>query len=849
MKEDPNMWTMVTRSLLIVFTVVLMSASSQGQQSVSALYSKGYFDEIAEIGPTQISRLLKAGKSVAAAQTAEQTCRSYIQLGKFDEAIKLVDSIADDQNLKKIAPGKSASLYFCKAAAFRSKHDYQKSFEILDQALSYSPKAPEIIAGYHLEIGRTLYSSGHDFAAIVWLERAEQEALAIANLPIYFDSLRFLSLAWSAKSYYGNAIAYSNRLVEKSSIGGFEHRNRIAYLELAGLFDTTGQDHRATAAYKKGLELSSRAKINYHSGQFLSALFHRELYAANVDNAEKYLRQLETIDTKKQFTYECLLGNALVAHYRGNRNLSNQLFERLKKEEATTDFVVPYWKSTIAERDRNWKDLVDQEQILLRLTQEANFEDDLPGIYYKLALGSWRLGDEKNAQAYALKSLENFEPFRNESDVSLSIAMMENHHSLYRLLSEMELGTNPQKAIHYSELLKSRVLSDRIERSPLKPGKDIPKVTRDRLFELTADYLAGKTNEESLSNFEKEIVASKDFEIREQDSLKPEGLSVPKDTSVVSYEFLSNGDLIAYILEANRPVRFVRLQLNETQVEALARETQSKIKDRIFFKKDGKQLYENLLGPLNLTTSHWVFVPDKFLWRIPFQALSPDGVKYLIETKTISYSPSAGMLGNFLKNDRPNRKTVQIYANNTFNNQKLNHVDEEANTVARMFGTVPHLSAAKQVFQTTASQADILHFSMHAQLDSEDPLSSFLAFRQNAGDKGTLSVSDLLSLRLKPNNLAFIASCDTSRVLHGEGLVSIPWAMLGSGSSTVISSQWEAADKSTQVLVQAFYSNYLNGESAAVSLQKAAVSLINKKDAGFHEPYFWASFNLMGDFR
>lgn len=842
------MWTMVTRSMFIVFTVVLMSALTSGQQSVSALYSKGYFDEIAEIGPTQINRLVEAGKIVAAAQTADQTCRSYIQLGKFDDAIKLVDSIADDQNLKKLAPGKSASLYFCKAAAFRSKRDYPKAFEILGQALSFSTKAPETIAGYHLEIGRTLYSSGHDFAAIVWLERAEREALAISNLTIYLDSLRFLSLAWSAKSYYGNALAYSNRLVEKSSIGGFEHRNRIAYLELAGLFDITGQDRRATAAYKKGLELSSQAKVNYHTGQFLSALFHRELYAANVDNAEKYLRQLETIDTKKQFTYECLLGNALVAHYRGNRDLSNKLFERLKNEEATTDFVIPYWKSTISERDRNWKDLVGQEQILLRLTQEANFEDDLPGIYYKLALGSWRLGDEKDAQAYALKSLETFEPFRNESDVGLSIAMMENHHSLYRLLSEMELGAaNPQKALHYSELLKSRVLSDRIERSPLKPRKDIPKVARDRLFELSAEYIAGKTNEESLSNFEKEIVASKDIEILEHESLSRERRNVPKDTSVVSYEFLSNGDLIAYIIEANRPIRIVRLQLNETRVEALARETQSKIKDRIFFKKDGKELYENLLAPLNLTTSHWVFAPDKFLWRIPFQALSPDGVKYLIETKTISYSPSVSLLNKLLESNRPIRKTIQIYANDTFNNQKLAHVNNEASNVAKMFDTVPHVSASKKLFLRTSPQADILHFSMHAQLDGEDPLSSFLAFRQNAGDNGTLSVSDLLSLRLKPNNLAFVASCDTSRVFNGEGLVSVPWALLGSGSSTVISSQWEAADSSTQVLVREFYSNYLNGESAALSLQKAAASLINKKDAGFHEPYFWAAFNLVGD--
>jgi CHAT domain-containing protein len=138
---------------------------------------------------------------------------------------------------------------------------------------------------------------------------------------------------------------------------------------------------------------------------------------------------------------------------------------------------------------------------------------------------------------------------------------------------------------------------------------------------------------------------------------------------------------------------------------------------------------------------------------------------------------------------------------------------------------------------------------MHAQLEGDNPLSSFLAFQKSATESGRLTVNDLLSFRLKPNNLAFLASCDTSKVHNGEGLISIPWAMLGAGSSTVISSQWEASDKSTQKLSLIFYKEFLKGSSTASALQTAAIEMIQDKSSGFHEPYFWAGFTLLGDFR
>jgi len=846
------MWANAKRAVLVIFALVLMSEISLSQtrsQSISTLYSKGYFKEIARIAPAQISRLSKSGRVQEASDLAVITCRTYIQLGRLDEAAEIVDRFISDTSLRVRSPGSVASLYLCKAAVYRSKRDSEAVLENLRLAHSLSANDSQALAAYQLEVGRTLYSAGHDFAAIIWLEKAEKEAHANSHISIYYDALRFLSLAWTAKFYYANALSYAEKLVTKSSIGEYEHRNRIAHLEFASLLDLTGQTLRSKDLYLKGLTLSTRARVDYHAGQFLSSLLLRSLYEKDIESAKNYLVRLETIDKQKQFGFERLLGRALVENFYGNRTLSDEYFSRLANEKATSVFVVPYWKSTIAEKEQNWKELIANALHLRKLNEDENFQDDLPQIYYKLALGSWRLGEEKSAREYAARSLSLFEPFRNTSTVDLSIAMMEAHHSVYRLLSEIEVTGNHSKAFEYSELLKANLLRDRVEGSVLKPRPDLSESVRNELFTTSRNYIEGKASEKDLAMLENSILDDKQTRNKNSQDFSTQDLRLPEDVTIVSYEFTPSGQLLAFVLESRKPLRAVKLTVNEERVVKLASETQTMIKDRIFFKIDGKKIYDLLLNPLDLNSSHIVIVPDKQLWRIPFHALSPDGNKYLIETKTVSYSPSVYLLKQQLLSQPPRRKNIQIFANDTFNRQKLAYVNSEAMSIGKLFGISPRLNASKSDFLKSAAETDILHFSMHAQLDSENPLSSFLAFQQNEAESGRLTVNDLLSVRLKPNNLAFLASCDTSKVHNGEGLISIPWAMLGAGSSSVVSSQWEASDKATQAFSIAFYREFLNGGSTAKAIQNASVSIIQDKSSGFHEPFYWAPFTLIGDFR
>jgi CHAT domain-containing protein len=100
------------------------------------------------------------------------------------------------------------------------------------------------------------------------------------------------------------------------------------------------------------------------------------------------------------------------------------------------------------------------------------------------------------------------------------------------------------------------------------------------------------------------------------------------------------------------------------------------------------------LKPLNFTSKHSIIVPDKSLWKIPFQALSSDGEKYLIEENLISYAPSVSILLEQIKGAKPNRQTLQAFANSSFENKLLQYVNLEAATVAGIYNSKSIIKAA-----------------------------------------------------------------------------------------------------------------------------------------------------------
>ncbi len=839
--------------LLLCFALVL-SISGQQKRSFNDLnqaqleFDNGNYEKALHIAESANENQKKSGNKLFLFRNLDLIASSQISLKKYSEAeitleaaFNLTSTTQDDYQ--------KAIIYLRFAWLFRSQRKFSEALGYSKKAHDAVPNDRQIEAEHYLNTGRILFSSGHDISAIIWLEKAEKMLdsgkITVTELDIY----RFLALASSSRLNYQAALKYSQKLVARTEKSQFKYRYRQALFELATTLSATGQKHKALDTLKKGSEASIQQNDLFQASRFQSSLLFESLYLRDIVTASEYLDQLEKNDIDRRFSFEITLGKAVIAAFQNQNEAAELLITELENQENSSKFILPYWKISIAEHKRDWEQLISVNRELLALTTEENFAQDLPGIYFNFAKTYFHLNQFDKSLENVEKSIAFVEQIRKSENKHLSIGLLETYHDAYRLLAQIK-SSDPLESFELADFLKARILKDRINDSALKTEKIISPPTQQKLEDLSLRSIDDETLAPEIEKYEKLAMGKiPELNIDRPDFSKLENIPELKDSAIVSYFFTFDKKLMAFVWEKRSPLKTVALPVTEDEVDKYANTVQQKIKNLIFFKQDGKELYDKLLKPLSVTSRHLIIIPDKSIWKIPFQALSPDAENYLIEDKLISYAPSVSILLEQLKSPAPNRQTLQAFANSTYENQFLSNVNVEANTVAGIYGSKPLLNATSADFERMSESADIFHFSMHAQIDSEIPLNSFLGFRKTAKNDGRLTVEELLDIKLKKGSLAFLASCDTNNVLNGEGLVSLAWAMMGSGATTVVSAQWEANDKSTEMFTRTFYKYYKQGTTSAEAMQKASIDLIRNKSYNFHEPYYWADFTLNGDFR
>lgn len=790
-----------------------------------------------DAGPTQ--PIMSALDTILVAQIAQQ---------KYGEAANTLENYS---NLvaRNSDPRLIARVNLRASDLYRSERKFPEALRQSKNALKAAPNDPEILAGYYLSLGRILFTSGYDLSAIIWLEKAEKLLDIKPVSSEQLDTYRFLSLAWSSKLNYPAALKYSEKLIKAAETSRFKYKHRQSLFEIATLLASIGQGRKARANHEKGLKLSLDNKNTYQARNFLSSMLLNSLYEGDLSKASSYLDQLNLLDKDGVFAFETTLGRAIISGLTGRREISEKTFSELEKKTNNSPFILPSWKKTIAEKNKEWERVIQHNRTLLDLTLEQNFRGDLPGIYLSLASAYFHLGQTENSTEYLDKTLSLVEAIRTTDNKNLSLGLLEIYHKAYRLLAQTKLG-RPRESFELADYLKARLLKDRINNSATRASLVIEPEMRRKLELLSLDFVDRPDAASEISKLETSFTTYiPDTVIPKPDFSQLDKVPELENKAVISYLFTLDERLIAFVWEKGKPIRSVYLPGSDEDITADVKRTEQKIKNRIFFKRDGKELFDKLLQPLNISATHLIIVPDKQLWKIPFQALSPDGEKYLIEDKLVSYAPSVSILIEQMRSPKASRRTLQAFANSSYNNQFLRYVNDESTRVAALFNSRPALNATISDFRRLADKSDILHFSMHAQVDNEQPLDSYLGFKGIGMDRGRLTVEDLLNTRLKKGSLVFLASCDTNNVLSGEGLVSLAWGMMGSGATTVISAQWEANDKLTGLFTKKFYGYYKQRFSSAEALQKASLDLIKDKSSNMHEPYYWADFTVNGDYR
>ena len=309
--------------------------------------------------------------------------------------------------------------------------------------------------------------------------------------------------------------------------------------------------------------------------------------------------------------------------------------------------------------------------------------------------------------------------------------------------------------------------------------------------------------------------------------------------------------------------------------------------------RNGRWLYRTLIAPAQalLKEDAKVFViPDGSLNNLNFETLLVSGptpsdkdLHYWIEDVTIANASSLRVLGAARGGKGKSTETrdhrLLLVGNSVAPNDKYPELPKAA---AQMESVARHFPAAEQRIITreqatpaaylasSPERFSYIHFVAHGTASRLSPLDSAIVLSKIVLSKTVQSTSvlsksvlsktapsegnaeddsfklyarDIIRRPLRAD-LVTISACYGAgeRAYSGEGLVGLSWAFLRAGAHNVVAALWEATDASTEQLMDKFYDELDKGAGPDAALRAAKLSLL--RGGGFHNPFYWAPFQL-----
>jgi tetratricopeptide (TPR) repeat protein len=279
--------------------------------------------------------------------------------------------------------------------------------------------------------------------------------------------------------------------------------------------------------------------------------------------------------------------------------------------------------------------------------------------------------------------------------------------------------------------------------------------------------------------------------------------------------------------------------------------------------------------PDTKTDAKVFIIPDGGLNNLNFETLlvsepapSEKQLHYWIEDVTIANASSLRVLGAARtakgKSKEKRDRGLLLVGNSVAPNNKYPELPKAA---AQMESVARHFPAAEQRIFTrekatpaaylasSPEQFSYIHFVAHGTASRLSPLDSAIVLSKtllsktapaegNAeNDSFKLYARDIIRRPLRAD-LVTISACYGAgeRAYSGEGLVGLSWAFLRAGAHNVVAALWEATDASTERLMDKFYDELDKGAGPDAALRAAKLSLL--RGSGFHNPFYWAPFQL-----
>lgn len=291
---------------------------------------------------------------------------------------------------------------------------------------------------------------------------------------------------------------------------------------------------------------------------------------------------------------------------------------------------------------------------------------------------------------------------------------------------------------------------------------------------------------------------------------------------------------------------------------------------------ESRSLYDLLLGPIPEAARKGtlVVIRDGRLHLVPFDALIDGTGRYVAESHTVAYSPSASsfyLLATETRRPRRFSHALLAIGGVPYSPGELKQVSLTRGYDAHDTSDLPAskfevLAAEAAVHDRSSTillgpnatesafkradlgQYRVIHLAVHGFASTTYPNRAALVLLSDPakGEDGFLQASEIVQLPLKAD-LVILSACDTAvgPVQGEEGIATLSKAFLLAGARAVVSTLWSIDDTFSLYLMKQFYRHLALHQPPAYALTAAKRDMLRKFGRA-EVPYYWAAFTFEG---
>lgn len=441
--------------------------------------------------------------------------------------------------------------------------------------------------------------------------------------------------------------------------------------------------------------------------------------------------------------------------------------------------------------------------------------------------------------------------------------------------------SDPKKAYAIIEGVRGRVATDLLVAGATSSAA--AKSTERAISQLRLKLMAARSTDQVRSLRDEIFMAEQGrwvapgvsaLKTRSPEAVEIEQVQRSLAPSVLLLEYVL-ADPTSYCLLISRDaVRILTLK-SKGELEQLIAAYLKAAKAKTFAFAEARRLYDALIRPVReAVAAETLIVRDGQLHLVPFDALREPSGHYVVEGKTVLYSPSATtfyLLTQEKQRPRTAHRTLLAVGGIPYSRSRINRSGRNRGDGRERFVDLPAsgdevaiasaafrrrdgqlllgASATESAFKTSAlGEYRAIHLAVHGFADAIFPARAALVLVSDprTGEDGFLQASEVVQLQFDAD-LVVLSACDTAvGPLQGqEGIANLSKAFILAGARTVVSTLWQVDDSSSLFLMRRFYAHLLEKRSVAFALAAAKRDML-RTYGRTAIPYQWAGFTIEG---